>query len=56
MDYNKLSTEELESKLAELTEEFEQYKAIWCETYEHMLNLGKQNDEIKRILKKRNGK
>ena len=56
MDYNKLSTEELESKLAELTEEFEQYKAIWCETYNKMLELGKENDKIKNIIKKRNGK
>lgn len=56
MDYNSLTTEQLEEKSVELTEEFNQYKAIWCETYIKMLELGKENDKIKNIIKKRNGK
>lgn len=55
MDYNSLTTEQLKTKSAELTEEFLQYKAIWCETYEKMLELGTENDKIKEIIKQRNG-
>lgn len=55
MDYNSLTTEQLQIKSTELTEEFNQYRAIWCETYEKMLELAKENDKIKEIIKKRNG-
>lgn len=54
-DYKNMTNAELEAEQKTIQETFSEYHAILQEVYANMYELATQNDEIKAILKQRNG-
>lgn len=50
-----MTNSELEEEQKQLQETFNEYHSILKEVYANMCNLADKNDEIKAILKERNG-
>lgn len=50
-----MTNSELEEEQKQLQETFNEYHSILKEAYTNMCNLAAKNDEIKAILKERNG-
>ena len=53
MDYTKMTRDELATRLAELTVEFDEYKPIYIEAYNNLVRISEEADKIKKEMTKR---